>query len=299
MALGPFAHRLSDRYLPNLDNLPFSVAGGGLVTRILAERSRPLFRNRRVLFCINPGRSGSAYLAALLGTSPDVRAFHEPVPRMTGYYLDVALRRPMAASFRLRQIKLLGVTAALARMPPAQMYAETSHMFIKTFYDVVMEYFSRPVVVVLRRDPVKTLKSFIELGYFSSAIRHWKLWMHEAAGVCHDGADEFDRCIAYLVDIEARTEAFVRAYPSVTVHEVHLEDLATVDGARRLFADLDIEWTPGAEAACTRMVNSRSDEKRLIAKATSLRDCEARLEKFLARAKADGRPLPALYEGLA
>jgi hypothetical protein len=187
----------------------------------------------------------------------------------------------------------------MARMGPARMYAETSHMFIKTFYDVVMDYFSRPVVVVLRRNPVKTLKSFVELGYFSNAIRHWKLWMHDAPGVRPDGADEFDRCIAYLVDIEARTEAFIRAYPSVTVHEARLEELADVDGARRLFAALDIEWVRGAEAACTRLVNSRSDEKRLIARATSLRDCEARLEKFLARAKADGRPLPPLYEGLA
>ncbi|MBW7898496.1 hypothetical protein B188_13730 [Candidatus Brocadiaceae bacterium B188] len=41
--------------------------------------------DHRLLFSINPGRSGSQYLAELLGTAEEVTSFHEAEPPMNGW----------------------------------------------------------------------------------------------------------------------------------------------------------------------------------------------------------------------
>jgi len=51
-------------------------------------------------------------------------------------------------------------------------------MFIKTYFDVIMNDFLNVDVIILRRDIASVLKSFIELGYFSKSNKMWPKWMH-------------------------------------------------------------------------------------------------------------------------
>ena len=131
----------------------------------------------RYLFCINAGRSGSNYLADLLSTAQDVAAFHEAEPTMHGEPLRRVSAAPLTSSYTERQVKLAGIARLLEERPWAQTYAETNHMFIKTYFDVVVDTLHGVEVIHLRRDPARVLKSFVELGYFSPLNHVWPDWM--------------------------------------------------------------------------------------------------------------------------
>src|SRR5271163_992947 len=109
----------------------------------------------RYIFCINAGRSGSNYLAELLATAQGVAAFHEAEPWMHGAPLHRLNVEPLSSSYAERRVKLDGIARLLAERPWAGVYAETNHMFIKTFFDVVIDELANVEVIHLRRDPTR------------------------------------------------------------------------------------------------------------------------------------------------
>ncbi len=255
----------------------------------------------RYLFCINAGRSGSNYLAELLGTAEGVAAFHEAEPNMSGEPLRSLEHAPLADSYRARAVKLEGIARLLAERPWARMYAETNHMFIKTFYDVVCD--ALPVEVIhLRRDAARVLKSMIELGWFSPRNEVWPAWLSSPNAVTavakplgpDDELDQYDRCIAYLHDIEARADAFRRQRPEVAVHEIDLEDIVEATGAHALFRRLGLEPTERTAAVVGRVINRREAVKERIANPADLDECRRRIADYAARAAAAGLGLPPL-----
>ena len=171
-------------------------------------------------FCINPGRSGSQYLATLFGTDARVAAFHEAPPEMNGDLLRLAERTPYADTYDARRGKADAVRALLARQPDRSVYAETNHMFIKTFFDVAMREFAgaRVGVVILRRAIAAVVKSFAELGIFTARNAVWPAWMSDPYALTRaiepaapaGTLDALEMTVAYLVDIEARAQRFLR-----------------------------------------------------------------------------------------
>ena len=96
---------------------------------------------------------------------------------MTGSYLRRVQNAPLSQSMLPRRIKIAAINRRLAAMEPQQVYAETSHMFIKTFADVVLDYYQNVEVIVLRRQLDQVLRSCMELGWFSQRNPIWQLWM--------------------------------------------------------------------------------------------------------------------------
>ncbi len=245
----------------------------------------------RHFFCINAGRSGSNYLAELLATAQGVAAFHEAEPAMHGAHLHRINAAPLAESYAERRIKVDGIARLLAERPWATTYAETNHMFIKTFFDVVLDELHDVEVIHLRRDPVRVLKSFIELGYFSSLNQVWPDWMSSpnaatAAGRPLDkdhALDQYDLCIAYLSDIYARAARFRRDYPHIVVHEVRLEDIVEPPGVLAFFDRLRLTPTSRTAETTGRVVNQRSHVKERISNPTDLTECGRRLDEYIAR----------------
>ena len=188
---------------------------------------------RRLIFCITSGRSGSKYLTDLFATACGVRSFHEAPPNMSGEPLRLVNTLPLEASREVRRVKADAIAALLRGMAPEDVYAETNHMFIKTFFDVVLAEFHNVEVVILRRSLPHVLKSFIEMGYYSPLNPGALAWMSSPNAATaalralgpDDALDPYDAAIGYLLDIEARAQRFMREYPSVRVREVRLEHL--------------------------------------------------------------------------
>ena len=261
------------------------------------------FKQRRCIFCVNSGRAGSRYLAEILNTAKGVRAFHEPAPTMTGCYLKMINLSEYRETRTERKIKWAAIRKTLGQMRRDEVYCETSHMFVKTFFDVVVEELSNVEVIILRRDLSSVLKSFIEMGYFSKLNRVWPDWMSSPNAVtraveCIDqdrNLDQYDLCIAYLIDIEARAQRFMRTYPEVPVYEVRLEQLNSSNDVYRFFRELCIAPTHKTEELIGRPKNRRDERKRRLNRATSLDLCRERIEAYVRKAEIKGISLPELH----
>jgi hypothetical protein len=257
--------------------------------------------DRHLIFSINSGRAGSKYLAQLLGTARDVQSFHEAAPKMSGEFIRMINSEPLAASREKRRVKSEAIAKFLRNSPTSVTYAETNHTFIKTFFDVVLDDFRNVDVIILRRDPVLVLKSFIELGYFSPLNPLAYSWMSSpnattaALPALEPDAmlDQFDLCIAYLLDIEARTERFQKEYPNVRQYEVRLEELNEICRVQDIFRRLGLTLTQATAELCGRAVNERQPRKQAIANPTTLMECEQRLADYIERAVARGIRVPA------
>ncbi len=256
--------------------------------------------DRRLLFSINPGRSGSRYLAELLGTAEEVTSFHEAEPLMNGPYLQMINNMPYAGSVNKRRIKCKAVKKILDGLPAGQIYCETNHMFIKTFYDVVLHEFKNVEVIILRRKLSHVLKSFIELGYFSSKNTAWPDWMSSPnaqtrAINCIDmdvNLDQYDLCIAYLLDIEARARRFQREYPHVSTYEVRLESLCHYPNVVTFFEKLKITPTGKTREITGKVLNSRKEAKMRYANLSEIEYCEERIREYIKKAVLLGIDVP-------
>jgi len=257
-------------------------------------------RDRRLFFSINSGRSGSQYLAELLGTAAKVKAFHEPEPPMHAAMLHLVNKFPLHETFSQRHHKSFHIAETLRTMQPDEVYAETNHMFIKTFYDVVLADFRNVEVIVLRRSLPHVLKSFIEMGYFSSlnpATLNWMSSPNAATAALPTLAadselDQFDASIAYLLDIEARAQRFMQDHPEVPTHEIRLENITKPDQVEALFQQLQLSPTEATWAFVGRKVNDRPHRKIHFNNPTTLEECQRRLSEYIKRAEAVGIPIP-------
>ncbi len=257
----------------------------------------------RYIFCINPGRSGSQYLATLLGADPRVAAFHEAPPEMNGDLLRLAEREPYETTYAARRFKADAVRALLARQPGHDVYAETNHMFIKTFFDVAMrEFASEGVGVVrLRRELAAVVKSFAELGIFTARNTVWPAWMSSPYALTRaiepaapEGTlDPLETTVAYLVDIEARAQRFRREYPQADVFETRIEAFADPAEIERLFAWAGLTVNDAARVLCNRPVNERKARKAVIGATVHREECDAAVTRYLRRCADAGIIVPS------
>ena len=256
--------------------------------------------NHRLLFSINPGRSGSQYLAELLGTAEEVTSFHEAEPPMNGSFLHMINELPYDRTVKKRRIKCNAIKKILNGLPAGQIYCETNHMFIKTFFDVVIKEFRNVDVIILRRELSHVLKSFVELGYFSSKNTAWPDWMSSPnaqtrAINCIDkdeNLDQYDLCIAYLLDIEARARRFQREYPQVNTYEVCLESLCHYPDVITFFEKLKITPTGQTREMTGRVLNSRKEAKMRYDNFSEIEYCEERIKAYIKKSMLLGIDVP-------
>ena len=259
------------------------------------------FHAHPLIFCISSGRSGTAYLAHLLGTAEHVTSTHEPLPQMIGPYLQLVSSQPYELTLEQRRVKSIAIQNALLPLPKGQIYCETSNMFIKTFFDVVLTDFRHDqlTVITLRRDLARVLKSFVECDFFSPR-KPERIWMSSpnsaTAAIRCIGADrdldQYDLCIGYLIDIEARAQRFRRAYPAIRNVEVRLEALADYQGVEQTFQQLGLRPTTGTRQAHRDRVNLMEKVKRAANQVVDLAYCQRRIEQYLEKAAALGIELP-------
>jgi hypothetical protein len=255
---------------------------------------------RRLIFCITSGRSGSKYLTDLFATACGVRSFHEAPPNMSGEPLRLVNTLPLEASREVRRVKADAIAAVLRGMAPEDVYAETNHMFIKTFFDVVLAEFHNVEVVILRRSLPHVLKSFIEMGYYSPLNPGALAWMSSPNAATaalralgpDDALDPYDAAIGYLLDIEARAQRFMREYPWVRVHEERLEQLLERQQAAAFLERLDLVPTERTWSFVGQRVNERRHRKEHFNNPTTLDECRRRLNAYVARAEAAGIAIP-------
>ena len=103
--------------------------------------------NKKLVFTITAGRTGTAHLARMLAALPDSTALDEPDPAFSALTRAVAHNPEVARRFLLK-LKLPFIAAAAGSI-----YAETAHGFGKGFLVPMLQMGLRPGLIFLRRAP--------------------------------------------------------------------------------------------------------------------------------------------------
>lgn len=261
----------------------------------------------QLVFSINSGRSGSDYLYHLLSTAGNATAFHESQPSMAGSRMSrVPAANPTlwdrafyAGMYWKKYQKVIAVRKSLREIPAGHAYVETNHMFILTFYDVIMNHFSNVHVVLLRRYLPWVVKSFLDLNMFRDGDNTTKYWTSSpnspSAAVAplapDDELDQIDRCIGYVIDVEARAQRFKRDYPTAPVIEKRLPDLNDREQVQDLFDRLNFQTTDATWQICGQVYNLKKAKKHSDYSEQYVRD---RIAQYMDKCRKKGIVLPEL-----
>lgn len=111
----------------------------------------------KAIFCVNPGRSGSHYLAKLFSCTDNCESHHEATPNGFGLPLQ---KCNLGDCDEMRDIAKVKISEIAKSNRKGLIYCETSHGFIKGFGWPIMDLINQTDVgvVILKRDK----KSFID-----------------------------------------------------------------------------------------------------------------------------------------
>ena len=246
---------------------------------------------QRLIFSANVGRSGSGYLAKLLGSVPGVDAGHERLPAMVGAWARRVFANGLEESFEARRIKSCAIKAELS-ISESHTYVDTSHMFVKTFADVVAHDFPAEAITVvsLRRNVIDLVGSFFELDEFGPIRGPWHDFLQLPTSPSSrfrldldEVESQFDLIFGYLVDQHIRVEELRGSAAPWTWVDAQLEVITTIDGAQELLSTLGLVAPDDLQSIVEGRVNEKRSEKQLMQLATSEDLVRQRLEGFLDR----------------
>lgn len=204
---------------------PPGIAASRYKTNSSFKTDTHFWHGRHVIFCISPGRSGSKYLRNVLDVAQHTIARHEPQPKMNGEHLQrVILQGSRAHTFEERsRLKLAAMRTALEGTAPNVVYAETSHMFVKTFADVVLDGLgdcANISIVFLRRPARDTIWSQLRLGWFSPGHSGKNVWYYDINDV-----HESERQVSYSTNSSDAIDSLIGYNADVLQRGVELERL--------------------------------------------------------------------------
>jgi hypothetical protein len=204
--------------------------------------------DKRLLFCLSPGRCGTQYLAEILATVPGVHAEHEGEPD----FADCArqARRDWKAGAEFWLEKKLPYIADLE----CEVYAETGHLFGKGFVEPLLELGIVPDAVVLSRAHREVALSLWRRGDIpgrsTTADRYY---LHPAAPsllqLPHwSRFNNYQLCYWYCLEMKQRIEAYATKIASRggQVFRLDFPELVAGDGFERLVKSLGLP-EPGPE----------------------------------------------------
>jgi hypothetical protein len=204
--------------------------------------SLEMIREKKLIFTVTAGRSGTMFLQQLLELAPNITSLHEPDPAFHSCLRRIQ-REPEYARDFLLNLKL----PAIANYPTPY-YAEVSHVFCKGFLSPLLDMGIIPNLIVLRRSP-----RLIALSYLSSntvpertALGKEYLLSPDDPGVVPlrnwRRMSDYQLLFWYAIEIERRQAAYARLVTGLggIVHDTTAEELHDADCYFRLCERLGV-----------------------------------------------------------
>lgn len=202
-----------------------------------------LVREKRLIFTVTTGRSGTAYLSSIFGYARNAHSYHEPTPE----YVKV-LREAQNDKNRARRFIVEEKVPAIAG-DSAPIYIETSHLVCKGFLESWLDIGIVPDLIIHRRSVRDVSLSLFKMGtipgrsdkglkfYLSPAdpnVVKLAAWEH-----CHD----YQLCFWYCLEIEKRARGYKLLFNQhgARIAETTLAELKTFTGLEKCFSDLALQ----------------------------------------------------------
>lgn len=191
--------------------------------------------NKRLIFTVTTGRSGTYYLSRLIDTSFEALSFHEPDPAFQSVMREVQHDPSVAYRFWTEQ-KLPHIHSL-----EGDIYVETSHVFSKGFLQPLLNTGIVPDLFLLIRDKREVARSLYQIDTIPARTQLGNTWL-----LCPDDPDvvtipdwqqlsDYQLCYWYCLETERRQH----------LHEQHVLSL----GGKvlrvtfpQLISDHAVEW---------------------------------------------------------
>jgi len=231
------------------------------------------WQDKRALFTVTTGRSGSNFLTEVLRCRRDICSLHEPSPSFDSV-MSLTQRYPFVANEFLLKKKKKAIEHNLGKK---LIYSESSHLFCKGFLEAWLniDEFPIPDLICLDRDLRKVSKSLYQLNTIPA--RTWKgVRYYLSPGdernlttlPCWKNFNDYQLCFWYCLEIEARKKYYstlISEYGGMCIH-TSIESLADPDSFEKFCTELNL---PGFSAfgrlrykrIIGRMVNHKSHKK--------------------------------------
>lgn len=203
-------------------------------------------KQKRLVFTVATGRCGTAFFAEILRLVPGATSLHEPEPEYADVLREVQQDPELAGAFLVER-KLPAIAC-----DKSEIYIETSHLFCKGFLGPLLGLDIVPALLRIRRDHRAVASSMYRGGtipgrtekglrfYLSPddpgvlPLRDWQR--------LHD----YQLCYWYCLEIERRAEQYHALYQKNDWcwAETSLAEITTMQGMRKVIADLDLPELP-------------------------------------------------------
>lgn len=127
-------------------------------------------KERRLVFTVTTGRSGTAQLAYLFQGEPGIAAVHEPRPEFVEV-MRVAINDPDVGRKFWERKKLPAILSYSDRT-----YLETSHLFCKGFAEPLLELGVVPDIIFLHRSARAVASSMFQLHTIPGRTEEGRRW---------------------------------------------------------------------------------------------------------------------------
>lgn len=200
-------------------------------------------KQKKLVFTVTTGRSGTAYLASIFGFAKNVFAVHEPSPEFADVFRMAQEDRNLAMEFLVRK-KLPAILHE-----PGEIYVETSHLTCKGFLEPLLDLGIVPDLVIHRRSLRDVSLSMLKLGtipgrsekglrFYLSPADPWVLDLEDWERL-HD----YQLCFWYCLEIERRAQYYSKLFNEhgAKIAETTLPELKTFDGLIKCYSKLGLE----------------------------------------------------------
>ena len=170
---------------------------------------------KRPVFTVTAGRTGTTYVTELFGLMPDTCSVHEPPPDFVRVMRKTRMVPASGHAFCV-QTKLPAIAAR-----PESRYVETSHLFCKGFFEQFLKLGVTPDLLILRRAPRAIALSLLSRNTVPARTpMGWKYLLSPAdPGVLPLDKwpllTDYQLCFWYALEIERR-QALYQQYMAET-----------------------------------------------------------------------------------
>lgn len=200
-------------------------------------------KNKRLIFTITTGRSGTAYLASIFGYAKGVDAFHEPSPEFVDVLREVQ-GDPIQAKLFMLEHKLPAIARTSSRV-----YVETSHLACKGFFEPLLDIGIVPDLIIHRRAKRDVALSMFRMGTIPGrSDKGLKFYLSpEDPGVLPlgdwQGLTDYQICFWYCLEIERRAQHYRKLFSQYggRIVETTLPGLKSFKGLVDCFDGLGLE----------------------------------------------------------
>jgi hypothetical protein len=200
-------------------------------------------RSKRLIFTVTTGRSGTAYLTAVLSYMKNVTAVHEPAPEYVEVLREVQANKKAAADF------VIGQKLPVIAQENSPIYVETSHLICKGFLESFLDLGLLPDLIIHRRPMREVSLSLLQMGTIPGRTeKALRFYLHPTdPGVLAlpgwQKLTDYQLCYWYCLEIERRALHYSALFHNkgARVVETTLPGLKTLQGLDHILADLDLQ----------------------------------------------------------